>query len=151
LVRGAMLDAFEHGRESERASRDQPIAERVSSHEADLEEMPCVLKDYDPRPVDPVVLEVCELIRRDDFQGANDRWLAVFDERLAKGIAVGGDTLIIARTFDARAKALPTGEAATATVAGYARYWAGEAFNKLPKSDLRQGEARQLWVPPSRG
>jgi hypothetical protein len=106
-------------------------------------DMPCALADDDPRPVDPVVLEVCQMIRRDDFVGASQRWRRAYDERLDKGVPVGGDTLIVARTFDARARMLQPGEPA-AEAAGRARYWAGEAFNRLPKSDPRRADAKQL-------
>jgi serine/threonine protein kinase len=134
LVLGAMVVAFEHGRESGLASRDQPIADMTPNREADSREMepslaadmPCALADDDPRPVDPVVLEVCQMIRRDDFVGASQRWRRAYDERLDEGVPVGVDTLIVARTFDARAMMLQPGEPA-AEAAGFARYWAGEA------------------------
>jgi serine/threonine protein kinase len=159
LVRGAMLEAFEQGRESERASRDQPIAELMPSGETDSREimpsltadMPCVLSEYDPTPVDPVVLEVCQMIRRNDFQGANQRWLAVYEERLQARREVGGDTLIVARTFDAHAKTLKPDAAEVAT--GFAHVSAGMAVVALPKSDPRQVEAVQLssLANPDRG
>jgi hypothetical protein len=160
LVRGAMLDAFEHGRALERASRDQLIADMTPNREADLGEMepslaadmsnheadmPCALSEYDPTPVDPVVLEVCQMIRRDDFEGANARWLAESDERDQAGRPSGADSLIIARTFSARVDDLMQGAPEAASEAARrARHWANLAADKLRDDPRRRSEALGL-------
>jgi serine/threonine protein kinase len=148
VLGGLLMGAVEYGRALERSSADRSIAETElrPTESSSAAEMPCVLSEYDPTPVDPVVLEVCAMIRRDDFEGANERWLAVYEERLQAGLEVGGDTLIVARTFDAHAKALQD-ESAAAEAADLARHWAGQAAVALPKSDTRQVEAVQLASP----
>ena len=127
------------------APRESSRVTETSTHTDSATESPCVLTDDDPRPVDPVVLEVCGMIHRDDFRGANNLWLALTNEREQAGRPVGGDSLIVARTFDARAKALRQGEPATTVAADYARAWAGEAaVGLLDVDEKRWLEAARL-------
>jgi hypothetical protein len=146
LVGGGMVVGLEYGRESERAGR-QPIAELVPSHEGELRaDMPCVLSEFDTTPVDPVVLEVCQMILRDDIEGASSRWQHEHDERVKSGRPVGVDSLIVARTFSARAEALiQNNDHATAREAARrARRWASLALTKLDGDRPRQSEAAAI-------
>jgi len=130
------------------APRESSLVTETTTHTDPATESPCVLTDDDARPVDPVVLEICGMIRRDNFLEASKRWRQTYDERVQAGTSVGADSLIIARTFDARATELPQGEPAATTAAGRARYWAGEAVEWLLMSDPRRLEAERLSAPP---
>jgi hypothetical protein len=156
MVGGAMVGGLEYGRALERASRDQPIADMTPNREAYLGEMepslaadmpnhevdmPCALSEYDPRPVDPVVLEVCRLIWTDDYKEAHALWEAEF----AKREQPGADSLIVARTFGARADALiKDNDASASYFAMRAHHWAHMAVKTLGDDELRQSEASGL-------
>jgi len=128
--------------ERSRASGDQYAATETTDNSS---RAPCALTDADTLPVDPDVIEVCGMIRRDDFLEASKRWRQVHDQRVQAGRPVGADALIVARTAAAHGDATRRDRPDAADEAdGFARYWAGEAVVGLSKTDPRQLEAKQL-------
>jgi len=131
--------------EPSRARGDEYAATETSEGSSPATEPPCVLTDDDALPVDPVVLEVCRLILRDDFVEAGKRWWQTYEARRQAARPIGGDALIIARTAAARGDAIRRTRPDTADEAdGFARYWAGEAAVGLPKTDPRRREAKHI-------
>ena len=128
------------------APRESSLVTETTTHTDPATKLPCVLTDDDARPVDPVVLEICGMIRRDNFVEASKRWRQTYDERVQAGRLVGGDALIIARTFTARGEAISRDRPDAAIESdGFARYWAGEAAVKLrEEKDERWTEAKRL-------
>jgi len=128
------------------APRESSLVTETTTHTDPATESPCVLTDDDARPVDSVVLEVCGMIRRDNFLEASKRWRQAHDQRVQAGRPVGGDALIIARTAAARGDATRRDRPDAADEAdGFARYWAGEAAVKLrEEKNKRWTEAKRL-------